>query len=381
MKTKRLSDLEQIAELTGGENLLVEADGAAKRIPASRVGKVKTVNGNAPDENGNVEIEFPEIPEDKVQTVNGIEPDAEGNVQLPEPPEPTWAGLPDKPFEELIEKTYYVNQTYFRDDATFPAIEDLYLNETKQYVIVSVNGVEYKDPPMKTGKIGYDIYLCFGNPYLLNDNEGGFVDNGLPYCLYRKTAASSTEMKMYGNPDVVGQDGYYSIYKCVHVGTKTIEDKFIPESILRKGKLRKIYEKGDAVLQSPSISTDMEGNPLSLKGFIITVCYGTVSGSGSFSAKFTTEKEGAIDWGHTVSLSSNQSYNIHLWPVFGHYLPFQTAWANGLDKHSGAQINTNRFLSYETESMGAITGIEIDTSGLADGEFLADTTFEVWGIE
>ena len=42
---------------------------------------IKTVNGNGPDENGNVAVEIPEC---KVQTVNGVEPDDSGNIQLPE---------------------------------------------------------------------------------------------------------------------------------------------------------------------------------------------------------------------------------------------------------------------------------------------------------
>ena len=60
---------------------------------------VKTVNGNAPDENGNEEIEIPEVdlsgyaktedipsvPENIVQSVNGNAPDENGNVQIEVP--------------------------------------------------------------------------------------------------------------------------------------------------------------------------------------------------------------------------------------------------------------------------------------------------------
>ena len=53
--------------------------------------EVKTVNGVKPDENGNITIEFPEveIPDCVVQTVNGVEPDENGNIQIdiPEIPE------------------------------------------------------------------------------------------------------------------------------------------------------------------------------------------------------------------------------------------------------------------------------------------------------
>lgn len=48
-------------------------------------GKIKTVNGKEPDEEGNVKIDIPKIPEiptDYVKTVNGIKPDENGNVKV-----------------------------------------------------------------------------------------------------------------------------------------------------------------------------------------------------------------------------------------------------------------------------------------------------------
>lgn len=53
---KNITDL-PVVESAEGLNLIVNDNGAAKQIPANRVGKVKTINGIAPDENGNVEIE------------------------------------------------------------------------------------------------------------------------------------------------------------------------------------------------------------------------------------------------------------------------------------------------------------------------------------
>ena len=54
--------------------------------PVEITGVVKTVNGTAPDESGNVEIEIPEADtSDCVKTVNGTAPDENGNVELPVP--------------------------------------------------------------------------------------------------------------------------------------------------------------------------------------------------------------------------------------------------------------------------------------------------------
>lgn len=65
---KKISELEKISSLSNSHNILIEENGRAKRIASSNIGKVKTVNGVEPDENGNIEIvipevEVPEIPE------------------------------------------------------------------------------------------------------------------------------------------------------------------------------------------------------------------------------------------------------------------------------------------------------------------------------
>lgn len=57
---KNITEL-PVAESAEGLNLIVNDNGAAKQIAAnSVVGKVKTINGVEPDENGNVEIDIPE---------------------------------------------------------------------------------------------------------------------------------------------------------------------------------------------------------------------------------------------------------------------------------------------------------------------------------
>lgn len=51
-----LNNTEVLAEAGENAKLVVEEDGELKRIPASAVGQVKTVNGVAPDEAGNVDV-------------------------------------------------------------------------------------------------------------------------------------------------------------------------------------------------------------------------------------------------------------------------------------------------------------------------------------
>lgn len=60
MKTRKSTNLEIVQELTEGAKVLVETGEGLKRVPADELGKVKTVNGNEPGENGDVEIDIPE---------------------------------------------------------------------------------------------------------------------------------------------------------------------------------------------------------------------------------------------------------------------------------------------------------------------------------
>lgn len=64
LKTEKISQLE-VLESAEGTRVLVEQDGKYKRVDADKLGggKVKTVNGAEPDENGNVKVEIPETPD------------------------------------------------------------------------------------------------------------------------------------------------------------------------------------------------------------------------------------------------------------------------------------------------------------------------------
>lgn len=74
---KKISELDQMEELTSSSNVIIEENGEAKRFSAASLGKVKTVNGVEPDENGNIEVEA----------------GAGGGVS-------SWNDLTDKPFYE-----------------------------------------------------------------------------------------------------------------------------------------------------------------------------------------------------------------------------------------------------------------------------------------
>lgn len=57
----KLTEVEKIEEPVAEAAVIVEDEGSIKRTPMKNIGKVKTVNGAEPDEEGNVEIEIPKI--------------------------------------------------------------------------------------------------------------------------------------------------------------------------------------------------------------------------------------------------------------------------------------------------------------------------------
>lgn len=78
---KKLNEVDIAESMSdSGFVLGVDENGEVKRVPKATMGKVKSVNGNQPDENGNIEI--PMNSAGGVQTINGEQPDENGDVKV-----------------------------------------------------------------------------------------------------------------------------------------------------------------------------------------------------------------------------------------------------------------------------------------------------------
>lgn len=130
MAYKKLSEATFVQDAIDTANVLIEENDEIKRVPKSVMGKVKTVNGVEPDENGNVSV-------GEVKTVNGASPDENGNVEVPI----AWEALDGKPFyEKSIEwdgdttdkdSVTIDGYTYYKVSDVTPAPENL-LGKTAQ---------------------------------------------------------------------------------------------------------------------------------------------------------------------------------------------------------------------------------------------------------
>lgn len=78
---KKITDVEQVEALNDGATVFVNDNGAMKQVGADKFGAVKTVNGVEPDENGNIVVEVPEIPEPVQPDWNQNDPNAADYVK------------------------------------------------------------------------------------------------------------------------------------------------------------------------------------------------------------------------------------------------------------------------------------------------------------
>ena len=165
-KIKKISELEHLEELTSSSNVIIEENGEAKRFSAASLGKVKTVNGVEPDENGNIEVE--------AGSVGGVS---------------SWNDLTDKPFGEEsialdiqwdgeISDRVYVEQAplYYVhvDDSVLPA--EAFIGMSLSYI---ENG-ESLVITLDSSKMFYqnDVLIIYQNAVVIPyDNYGmnGFV--------------------------------------------------------------------------------------------------------------------------------------------------------------------------------------------------------------
>lgn len=154
---KNITDL-PMAESTEGLNLIVNDNGAAKQIAADKVGRVKSVNGAEPDDNGNVEIEIPE-------EFSG-----------------SWNDLTDKPFyteEEPVEVEVVAETTVTipQDGDPFGFLVGPIFKHGKEY-IVNWNGVQYTSKAIDFGNgntvLGNGSLFVFGDLGNIGNNEPFF---------------------------------------------------------------------------------------------------------------------------------------------------------------------------------------------------------------
>lgn len=115
---KKISELEHLEGLTSFSNVIIEENGEAKRFSAASLGKVKTVNGVEPDENGNIEVE--------------IGGSSGGGVS-------SWNDLTDKPFgEESITLDIHWDGE-IGDRSYIQAGDTMYLVHVSDYVLNSAD--------------------------------------------------------------------------------------------------------------------------------------------------------------------------------------------------------------------------------------------------
>ena len=140
MNTKKLSELEQLTELPESATVLAEVDGEAKRAPTDLLGQVKTVNGVAPDNTGNVQIAIPD-------SFSG-----------------SYDDLTDLPFGVMPEKTYIVEKreitginpyAYLGSSEVAAGLPVLTVPDGE--VTLYVNGREYRVSPVDGFVINHDF--------------------------------------------------------------------------------------------------------------------------------------------------------------------------------------------------------------------------------
>ena len=189
---KNITEL-PVAESAEGLNLIVEQDGAAKRVAADVVCKVKSVNGAMPDENGNVQIDIPE-------GFSG-----------------SWNDLTDKPFgegEEIVILERATHDGFFNPEAEFNVLEglpelDIVIGDT---VKVFWDGEVYSCLVQ-----GYNNSIYFGNGVYIQQ-----TDNGQPFC-FSWHQDHGTDVVAYGDLSVTSHT-----FGVTKVNVKKIDEKYIP---------------------------------------------------------------------------------------------------------------------------------------------------------
>lgn len=246
---KNITEL-PLADSIDGINLIANDNGSAKQVPADAIGKIKSVNGVEPDENGSVNIEIPE----------GFS----GN----------WNDLKDKPFYIEEKKTLVVEGV--SDSGNYNIQAQLEIGKKYTYCIdeIEYTGVCIQDDVDKTVylytednsssyAIIYEYGINLNNMYfdLNTSHKIELVDRVIHKLDTKYLPAyyiSNTSNSAIGNKEVY--DALLAFYNNPALGFPNIVIKS-PSN----GSLCKVI--------SASWVSNEGGNYTNLKGFRVTYCY------------------------------------------------------------------------------------------------------------
>lgn len=173
-KVKNIADLQQLDTLPSSATVIVEHGGFAKRFDASKLeGKVRSVNGVEPDENGNVQIEVgaSDVPEINfpVTSVNGMTGDVV--IEIPESFSGSWNDLTDKPFGEVAGGNVikWDGNTEGMTEVSFPVAEGMTYYKVSDLTPSAEEILEKNEVSLITR----------GNPQDIEVVDGGIISEGV----------------------------------------------------------------------------------------------------------------------------------------------------------------------------------------------------------
>lgn len=236
MNTKKISELTQLDNLSENTNVLVENDGETMRFPAKNIGAVKTVNGESPDESGNVELVIPE----------GFSGSWNDLTDKPDLFSGSWNDLTDKPFgeessvETIVERTtqrlilegIYNTWHYVEFAQTIPlGTETICTFNGEQYTGVLA---EHTGINPYTGEESHVI--GFGNPKMVLH---GVEDTGENYFVRYAEPSSGAAIGV-----VLEEEFYDTVLKVEARTTKIVplDEKYIPDTIARVEDIPEVPE-------------------------------------------------------------------------------------------------------------------------------------------
>lgn len=196
---KKIIDVETVEALNDAATVFINDGGAMKQVGADKFGAVKTVNGIAPDENGDIAVKIPEP----------VQPD--WNQNDPEAPDYVknrthWT---ETKREIVVEET-----TITGANGQFTVINAL---KTDGKYIVNYNGTEYECMP-KTDPSGD---LALGN---LSIAKSTLENTGEPFLLTGMSSAGAITYALFADGTGTHVFAAFEVIETVH----TIDPKYLP---------------------------------------------------------------------------------------------------------------------------------------------------------